>query len=48
MITQLRTISSLAIELRDGTSIHDPRRPKLQTIIDTCGKISDHYIDDGK
>ena len=48
MITIVRSIKKLAINMRDMTSRNDPHREKLQEIVDFCDKLSDHFIGDGR
>ena len=48
MITLIRSIRDIALNMRDVTSRNDPHREKLQDILDLCDELSDHFIGDGR
>jgi hypothetical protein len=48
MITSLRQIKKLALEMRNETSRNDSRRERLQDICDLADDLMTHHTDEGK
>ena len=47
-MNQIKDIRSIAMELKEKSSIHDTRQPKFEKIINLCDDLWTHFVDDRK